>query len=63
MNMNGNPLSGFMNMINQFNQFKAEYHGNPQQEVQRLLSSGQMSQQQFNQLQSDATQLYNMLKR
>lgn len=63
MNMNGNPLSGFMNMINQFNQFKAEYHGNPQQEVQRLLSSGQMSQQQFNQLQSNATQLYNMLKR
>lgn len=52
-----NPIydrfGGFMNFVNQFNQFKqnAQANGlNPQQQVQQLLNSGQMSQEQFNQL-------------
>ena len=52
--MNLNP----MQMIQQFMQFK----GDPKQEVQNLLNSGQMSQQQYNQLQGMATQFQNLLK-
>lgn len=54
-NMFGNsPMPGpFNNMnqvINQFNQFKSTFQGDPQQQVQDLLNSGKMSQEQFNQL-------------
>lgn len=49
MNYN-NPFGNMMNMMQQFNQFRSTFQGNPQQKVQELLSSGQMSQQQFNQL-------------
>lgn len=53
-----NPMAQFMQ---EFNNFRQTYHGNPQQEVQYLLSSGQLSQQQFNRLVSEAQQLAQML--
>lgn len=45
-----NPMSNMMNLINQFNQFKNNFKGDPEQQVRQMLSSGQMSQSQFNQL-------------
>ena len=54
---------GFANMMSQFQQFKQNFSGDPQQQVQQLLDSGQMSQQQFNQLSQMATQFQNMLRR
>lgn len=54
--------NGFANMINQFNQFKQSFSGDPRQQVQQLLDSGQMSQQQFNQLSQMATQMQNMMR-
>ena len=56
--MNG----GFANMMTQFNQFKQNFSGDPKQRVQELLNSGQMSQQQFNQLSQMATQFQNMMR-
>lgn len=53
-------LNNFGNMMNQFNQFRSTFQGDPQQRVQELLNSGQMSQQQFNQL-SNMAQLFRML--
>lgn len=50
-----------MQMIAQFNQFKANFQGDPRQKVQELMNSGRMTQQQFNQLQGMATQFQNML--
>lgn len=44
------PFNNAANVINQFNQFRSTFQGDPQQKVQELLQSGQMSQQQFNQL-------------
>jgi hypothetical protein len=44
------------NMMNQFNQFRNTFRGNPQQIVMNMLSNGQMSQQQFNQLKNMAYQ-------
>ena len=47
----GNMPGGPMQMMQQFAQFRRMMQGrNPQQMVQNLLSSGQMSQAQFEQL-------------
>lgn len=53
---------GIGNMIQKFNQFRANFQGDPQQQVQQLLNSGKMTQQQFNQLQGLATQFQRLLK-
>lgn len=50
-----------MQMIQQFAQFKNSFSGNPRQEVQKLLQSGQMNQSQLNQLQSMAQQFSQLL--
>lgn len=50
-----------MQMIQQFAQFKNSFSGDPQQEVQKLLQSGQMNQSQLNQLQSMAQQFSQLL--
>lgn len=55
-----NPL---MNMFQQFQQFKANFRGDPRQRVQELLNSGQMSQQQFNYLSNLAQQFQSMFNR
>ena len=47
-------------MMQQFNQFKNNFRGNPQTEVERLISSGQMSQEQFEQFRSMANQIEQM---
>ena len=59
---NNNPIGNIANIIQQYNQFKASFNGNAQEEVQKLLSNGRMTQQQFNQLQAAASQLRNVLK-
>lgn len=63
--MGGNQMPGPMGqmqqMMNAFQQFKANFKGDPQQEVQRLLNSGQMSQQQYNQLTQMAQQMSRMM--
>lgn len=60
--MNNNFMGNMLNMINQFNNFKKNFQGDPEQQVKQLLSSGQMTQQQFNQLSQMAKQLQNFLK-
>ena len=49
--------NGFMQMLQQFQQFKANFHGDPKAEVEKLLQSGRLNQQQLNQLQQMAKQL------
>lgn len=66
-NMFGNQLprnmGNFMNMLQQFDQFRRSFQGDPRQQVQELLNSGQMSQSQFNQLQAMATQFQKIMNR
>lgn len=50
------------NILSQFQQFKKSFQGNPREQVQQLLDSGQMTQQQFNQLSQLATQFQQMMK-
>lgn len=59
-NMPG-PFGNFTRMIQQFNQFKNNFQGDPKQKVQELLNSGAMSQSQFNQLQQAAKQFQSMM--
>ena len=54
-----NPMNNF---LNQFNQFKSTFTGNPEQQVKQLLSSGRMSQEQFNQFAQTASQLRKLIK-
>ena len=59
----GNMSGGPMQMAQQFAQFKRMMQGrNPQQMVQNLLSSGQMSQSQFEQLKQQANELQRILR-
>lgn len=63
----GNAMGGMgggpFRMVQQFIEFANGFKGNPQQEVQKLLSSGQMSQEQLNALQQQATQFQQLLGR
>ena len=55
------PFGNMQAMIQKLNQFKQSFQGDPKQQVQQLLNSGQMSQNQYNQLSQMATQIQNML--
>lgn len=54
--------NGFMQMMQQFNQFKSTFKGDPKVEVERLVQSGQISQDQLNQLQGLAAQFGHLFR-
>ena len=59
-----NPLYGMMNgqqnnVIQRFQQFQRLFKGDPKQQVQQLLNSGRVSQDQYNK----AVQMANQLQR
>lgn len=55
-------MGQFQQMMQQFQQFRQSFQGDPKTEVQKLLQSGKMSQQQLNQLQAMAQQFQGFLK-
>jgi len=58
----GNNMMPNNNLIQRFQQFKQTFTGNPQQQVQQLLNSGKVSQEQYNQAVKMAQQLQQLLK-
>ena len=59
-----NPLYGQMNqgnIIQRFQQFQQMFRGNPQEQVQQLLNSGKVSQEQYNKAVQMANQLLGVL--
>lgn len=54
--------NGPMQMVQQFMQFKQNFKGDPKAEVEKMLQSGRISQQQLNQVQQMAGQFQNLLK-
>lgn len=48
-------------LISRFNQFKQNFTGNPQQQVQQLLNSGRITQEQYNMAVQKANQLQKLL--
>lgn len=64
----GNPLYQMMNpqennnnVLAQFNKFRQSFRGNPQEQVQQLLNSGRITQQQYNAAVQKAQALARML--
>lgn len=53
----GNQSNPMADLIRQAKQFKNQFNGNPRQEVERLLQTGQMSQSDFNRFSQIAQQV------
>ena len=53
----GNQQNPMADIIRQARDFRKQFTGNPRQEVERLLQTGRMSQQQFNQFSQIAQQV------
>ena len=49
------------NIVQQFMQFAQTFNGDPKQQVQQMLNSGQISQEQYNQAVQTAQRLQQML--
>ena len=54
-----NPMAEFMN---EFNQFKTSFKGDPKAEVEKMMKSGQLSQEDFNRYAQMANQIAGMIK-
>lgn len=50
-----------MNIIEQFMQFQQNFKGDPKQQIQQMLNSGQITQAQYDQAVQTARQLQQML--
>lgn len=54
-------INNFQNFMAQFNQFRQNFNGNPQEQVQQLLNSGKVSQTQYNQAVQMAKQIQQII--
>ena len=55
------PNNGLMQIMAQAQNLQKTFNGNPREEVERLLNSGQMSQDQFNRFAQMANQIRAMM--
>ena len=55
---NQNLMNGFMQ---RFNQFRQNFSGNPQEQIQNLMNSGRISQEQYNSAYQMAQQMMRMI--
>nr|DAF15381.1 MAG TPA: Protein of unknown function (DUF2680) [Caudoviricetes sp.]DAG39391.1 MAG TPA: Protein of unknown function (DUF2680) [Caudoviricetes sp.]DAJ43816.1 MAG TPA: Protein of unknown function (DUF2680) [Caudoviricetes sp.]DAP69610.1 MAG TPA: Protein of unknown function (DUF2680) [Caudoviricetes sp.] len=56
------PMGNFQQMMQQFRQFRQSFQGDPKAEVEKLVQSGKLSQQQLNQLQQAAMAFQHLMK-
>lgn len=54
-------MGGMLGMIQQFQQFRNNFKGDPRQQIQQMLNSGQISQTQYNQAVQMAQQFQRVL--
>lgn len=57
----GMPQNNMMSLLNQYRQFRANFRGDPKAEVEKLVSSGRISQQQINQAMQMAQQIQRLM--
>lgn len=60
--MQNTPLGNMQGLINEYQNFRNTFSGDPQKKIQEMLASGQITQQQVNQARSMATQFQKFLK-
>lgn len=56
------PLGNMAQILQQFQQFRASFKGDPKQQVEMLRKSGKMSDAQYQQLEAMAKQIMPFLK-
>ena len=56
-----NPFQQMQGMMQKFQQFQRMFQGDPKQQVQQLLNSGRVSQDQYNRAVQMAQQLQRMM--
>lgn len=56
------PMGNMMQMMQQFNQFRSTFQGDPKAQVEQLLKSGKMSEEQYKQLEAVAKQFMPYIK-
>lgn len=54
-------MNNFFNVMQSFQQFRQNFRGNPQQQIQQMLNSGKVSQSQYNNAVQMAQQFQRML--
>ena len=60
-----NPIFNALNqnnMLQQFQEFRRTFTGDPKEEVQKLLDSGKMSPEEFNRLANMVNQMQSLFK-
>lgn len=57
----GGPMDNIQNLMQQFNQFRQSFSGDPRQQVQQLLNSGKVSQQDYNAAYQKAQQFQRLM--
>ena len=55
------PIGNVANILQQYQQFKSTFQGDPKQKIQEMLDNGQITQEQLNQVIPVAQQLANLL--
>lgn len=55
------PMGNVQQLMQQFNQFRQSFQGNPQQQIQQLMNSGKVSQEKYNWAYQQAQQFQKML--
>lgn len=55
------PLGNIANVIQQYQQFSSAFKGDPKAKIQEMLDSGQITQEQLNQVIPVAQQLANLM--
>ena len=60
--MQNTPFGNMKNLMQQYQQFRQTFQGDPQQKIQEMLNSGQITQNQINQARNMATQFRQFLK-
>lgn len=52
-----NPMNGF---LQRFNQFRQSFSGDPQEQIQKMMNAGKISQEQYNSAYQKAQQVMRM---
>lgn len=55
------PVNNMMTLMQRFQQFQQTFRGDPRQQVQQLLQSGKINQEQYNQAAQQANAFMKML--
>ena len=62
MMMGNMPGNNMMSLLQRFQEFRQQFRGNPQAQVQQMLQSGQISQAQYDNAVNMANQLRNLMR-